>query len=127
MLGAGAGVAPLVALLESEQYGPGEAILVTRDHTDAHTIRSREITRLVSSRGLIHYSLPGRRATHGPSWLPATHGGWGGPELIRHIAPDIDAYDVYLCGPVPWMQSLEPDLRGAGVPADRIHREAFAV
>jgi predicted ferric reductase len=127
MLGAGAGVAPLVALLESEPYAPGEAILVTRDHTEAHTIRARQISRIVASRGLVHYSLPGKRATHGPSWLPASHGGWGGPELITHIAPDIDAYDVFLCGPVPWMNSLERDLRGAGVRPDRIHTEAFAI
>ena len=127
MLGAGAGVAPLVALLEAEDYAPGEAILVTRDHTEAHSMRSREITGLVSRRGLVHYSLPGKRATQGPSWLPASHGGWGGPELLRHIAPDIEAYDVYICGAIPWMKSLEHDLRAAGVRADRIHTEAFAV
>jgi hypothetical protein len=90
-------------------------------------MRSREITGLVSRRGLVHYSLPGKRATQGPSWLPASHGGWGGPELLRHIAPDIEAYDVYICGAIPWMKSLEHDLRAAGVRADRIHTEAFAV
>ncbi|MDL9978448.1 ferric reductase-like transmembrane domain-containing protein [Microbacterium sp. ASV49] len=127
MLGAGAGVAPLVAILESEQYAPGEAILVTRDHTDAHTIRGREITRLVSTRGLVHYSLHGRRAQHGSTWLPASHQAWGGVELLRHIAPDLESYDVYLCGAVPWMRSVDQDLRAAGVRSDRIHSESFDI
>ena len=33
--------------------------------------------------------------------------------------------DVYLCGPVPFMQTQWRDLIGAGVPASRLHREVF--
>ncbi|WP_251438510.1 ferric reductase-like transmembrane domain-containing protein [Microbacterium sp. USTB-Y] len=127
MLGAGAGVAPLVALLESEPYAPGEAILVTRDHSAAHGLRRAEIDRLAMSRGLVHYTLHGRRAEEGTSWVPATHAGWDGAQLLQRIAGDLSRYDVYLCGPIPWMQSIRRDLRTAGVPAERIHSEAFAV
>ncbi|WP_295010223.1 ferredoxin reductase family protein [uncultured Microbacterium sp.] len=128
MLGAGAGVAPLVALLQAEPYAPGEAILVTRDHTVAHGLRRAEIDRLALERGLVHYALPGHRAaTGGPEWVPATHARWDGPDLLRRIAGDLSAYDVYLCGPIPWMRSLQRDLRAAGVPAARIHSEAFSI
>jgi len=127
MFGAGAGIAPLVALLQAEDYAPGDAVLVTRDSTDVHGLRRREISELVATRGLVHYALDGARAPHGTVWLPASHAGWAGPELIRHIAPDLDAYDVFLCGPPAWMRSLDEDLRSAGVPAERIHSEAFTI
>lgn len=127
MLGAGAGVGPLVALLESEEYGPGEATLVTRDHDDRDGMRLREIQRLARERGLRHFTLNGRRGGSGATWLPATHGAWAGPDLIRHLAPDLEEYDVFLCGPIPWMDAVRTDLRAAGVDDSRIHSEAFTV
>ncbi|MEN2740312.1 ferric reductase-like transmembrane domain-containing protein [Microbacterium sp. X-17] len=127
MLGAGAGVAPLVALLESEPYGPGEAVLVTRDHTDDDLMRADEIHRLSRIRGLRHYALNGPRTPRGSSWLSAKYGGWRGHDLIRHIAPDLHEYDVFVCGPGPWMSAVCADLRAAGVPNDRIHTETFSV
>lgn len=36
-----------------------------------------------------------------------------------------DAADVYLCGPVAFMQAQWRDLTRAGVPASRLHREVF--
>ncbi|MBU4465767.1 MAG: ferric reductase-like transmembrane domain-containing protein [Actinobacteria bacterium] len=127
MIGAGAGVAPLVALLEGEAYARGAATLITRDHVDSEGLRRGAIGRLVASRGVQHYTLDGPRARSGSTWLPATHAAWKGADLIRHLTPDLASYDVFLCGPIPWMDSLRDDLRAAGVPSDRIHREAFAV
>ena len=127
MIGAGAGVAPLTALLEGEQFAPGEAILVTRDHSEQERMRTDAIHRLVRDRGLIHYALDGRRAPGAGGWLPATHSGWSGADLLRFVAPDIAERDVFLCGPGPWMDSLRADLRRAGVPADRIHDESFTI
>jgi ferredoxin-NADP reductase len=59
--------------------------------------------------------------------MPATHSAWQGPDLIRHLAPDITSYDAYLCGPIPWMADLERDLRHAGLAPERIHSEAFTI
>lgn len=127
MIGAGAGVAPLVSLLESEPYLPGEATLITRDHADAEALRVEAIGQLVHTRGVRHFTLNGPRGQSGPSWLPQSHAAWSGADLVRHVAPDLDDYDVYLCGPGPWMRAAETDLRSAGVPADRIHRETFSI
>lgn len=127
MFGAGAGVAPLVALLEAEAYAPGAATLITRDHIDDDALRAGAIAQLVSHRGLTHFALNGPRAQRGCTWLPATHAAWKGSDLIRHIAPDLAEYDVFLCGPIPWMDAVRADLRAAGVSPDRIHRESFAV
>jgi predicted ferric reductase len=127
MIGAGAGVAPLVSLLEEQPYAPGDAVIVTRDHTERDGIRIDAIQDLIARRGLRHAPLSGPRAPGPSPWLPASHGAWRGPDLIRFVAPDLEEYDVYLCGPIPWMRSVEKDLRAAGVSAHRIHSEAFTV
>jgi predicted ferric reductase len=127
MIGAGAGVAPLVSLLESEAYPPGAATLLTRDHEDADALRLGAIHDLVRTRGIRYHPLNGPRARSTSSWLPATHERTLGHDLIRRLAPDIDAWDVFLCGPIPWMASVRADLRRAGVAAGRIHSEAFTV
>lgn len=127
MVGAGAGVAPLVALLEAEDYSPGQATLVTRDHSTEAALRQDAIGTLVAQRGLRHIPLPGPRAQTASSWLPASHAAWTGPDALRHIAPDLDDYDVFLCGPAAWMRALERDLRAAGVHRNRIHSESFTV
>ncbi len=127
MLGAGAGVAPLVAILQGEPFASGEATILTRDHDPADAIKRRELGTLVARRGLRHFTLDGPRAHEGSTWLPAAYSAWGGVQILRQVAPDLDAYDVYLCGPVPWMAALRRDLRRAGVPESRIHSESFSI
>ncbi len=127
MLGAGAGVSPLLSILESEPYAPGEAILVTRDHTDEDALRTDAVADLVRRRGLRHFRLIGPRLPEGSTWLPAAHADWRGADLIRHLAPDLEDYDVFVCGPLPWMSAVRADLDAAGIRADRVHTEAFTI
>lgn len=127
MIGAGAGVAPLVSLLEGEAYAPGAATLLVRDHAEGDALLRDAIARLTSTRGVVHYTLRGPRAQGGSTWLPVSHAAWRGPDLLRHLAPRPAEYDVFLCGPGPWMDALRRDLRAAGFSADRIHAEAFTV
>ncbi|GAA5202318.1 ferredoxin reductase family protein [Microbacterium jejuense] len=125
LMGAGAGVAPLVSLLESEPYAAGEATLVTRDSTPGAALRRDAVRQLVGTRGVRHVPLDGPRAGAGAPWLPESHAAWSGPAAIRFLAPDLDAYDVFVCGPPAWMAAVVHDLRAAGVPAARIHTESF--
>jgi predicted ferric reductase len=127
MFGAGAGVAPLVSILEEEPYAPGEATLVTRDSIGANALRRPAIADLVARRGLRHFSLDGPRSRRGSAWIPASHAAWPGPQLLRHLAPDLERYDVYLCGPDPWMDALRRDLLAAGCDPRRIHSESFTI
>ena len=86
-IGAGAGVGPLVSLLESEPYERGDAIIVTRDSSRHAALRSDAIRNLVAQRGVRHVALNGPRSTTGPGWLPATHSGWRGADVFRFLAP----------------------------------------
>ncbi|MFB7884018.1 ferric reductase-like transmembrane domain-containing protein [Microbacterium sp. NPDC056057] len=127
LVGAGAGVAPLVSLLESEPYAPGDATLVTRDSTLDAALRGAAIAALVRDRGVRHIPLDGPRASSATPWLPATHAAWNGADALRHLAPDLAAYDVFVCGPQLWMDAVTRDLRAAGVAPARIHTESFTI
>jgi len=127
LIGAGAGVAPLVSLLEAEPYAAGDAILLTRDSTPDAGLRGAAIASLVRERGLRHVPLDGPRAPSDAPWLPASHVAWNGADVFRHLAPDLDEYDVFVCGPPPWMDAVTRDLRTAGVAAARIHTESFTI
>ncbi|MBD7958703.1 ferric reductase-like transmembrane domain-containing protein [Microbacterium sp. Sa4CUA7] len=127
MIGAGAGVAPLVALLQAEPWDADDATLLTRDTIPADALRQAEISDLVARRGLRHLSLPGPRSPGGSAWLPATHRDWRGHDFIRHLVPDIAEYDTYVCGPDPWMAAVTRDLRAAGFSPTLIHTESFTI
>ncbi|MCW3493333.1 ferredoxin reductase family protein [Microbacterium sp. SSM24] len=127
LIGAGAGVAPLVSLLEAEPWRPGEATLITRDTLAGAALRSDAIAHLVHERGLRHYPLPGPRAQGGAPWLPHTHAAWGGAAALRHLAPDLEDYDAFVCGPPEWMRAVVRDLELAGLSKGRLHTESFTI
>ena len=127
MIGAGAGVAPLLSLLEAEDYAPGEATLLTRDSVAEDALRQDAIADLVSRRGVRYLPFIGPRSSGPSSWIAASHSAWNGPDLLRHLVPDPEAYDVFVCGTETWMKGLTRDLESAGFPPHRIHSESFTV
>jgi len=127
MIGAGAGIAPLVALLEEQDYADGEATLITREHSAAAGVLAQPIARLVAQRRVHRISLNGPRARSGSRWLPAGQEGVDAVAGLRAAAPRLRERDVFLCGPTAWMREVERDLRAAGVPTERIHHERFAI
>ena len=44
---------------------------------------------------------------------------------LRQAAPGIAQSDVYLCGPMPFVDAVTASARELGVPAARIHSELF--
>lgn len=127
MLGAGAGVAPLVALLEEQPWRSGEAMLVTRDHDPAETLLTEPIRELVRRRGLQWFRLDGPRTRIGAAWLPERFETLTPAQVIRSIAGDPRDCDVYICGPGPWMDAVRHDLAALGVPTTQIHAESFSI
>ena len=136
--GAGAGVGPMVAILGEQDWGPGEAVLVTRDNVLEETMMIPEITDLVENRGLIWHRLVGGIPTSGSTWLPPDADGVGpdGAALIQswlatdptydpQYSDDYTNTDVFVCGPPIWMKSVKADLLRAGIGEEQIHIEEF--
>ncbi|WAC66053.1 ferredoxin reductase family protein [Agrococcus sp. SL85] len=125
LVGAGAGVAPLLSILDDEAFEPGEAVLVTRDRTPEEAVGAEHVRELVERRGLRHVPLDGPRSRAGSSWVASDWGAWDGAALLRAIAGDLADVDVFLCGPDDWSAALRADLLRAGAAPARIHAESF--
>lgn len=124
LIGAGIGITPLRALLESTPFAPGDATVLLRGHTEKELFLSNEILELCRLRGARLFHLTGPRTRwQSASWLPedAVHSGYG----LASYVPDIADADVYVCGPAPWAANVIADAGFAGVPEDQIHYERF--
>lgn len=49
------------------------------------------------------------------------------PEAVRTFIEDAGAADYYICGPHPFMDTVEAVVRESGVPSARVHLERFTV
>lgn len=127
MIGAGAGVAPLVALLQELPFRPGEATLITRESRPEESLLTSEISSLVAQRGLTHVPIVGSRARAGSTWLSCADDEVDGTAFLRAQVHDLDDLDVYLCGPGPWMDSARADLDRLGLDRAHIHFENFTI
>lgn len=122
-IGSGIGLAPIRALAEEFTVAPGELVVVGRASTEAELFLMDEITDIAIAKKGTVYELTGRRGIRTP-WLPFDESEQGA--TITDIISNPADWDFYVCGPDPWMEAMEDDLRKAGVPAMRIHAEKFA-
>jgi predicted ferric reductase len=113
LLGAGVGIAPILALLHELPLatdvtvalrGSTRADLVLRDQVAGEVQRRRgRLVELVGSRHQVRTDA----------------------QALREIVPDLRHRQVYLCGPDALSHQLARELRRAGVPDDQIHFESF--
>lgn len=127
MIGAGIGITPLRALLESTPFEPGQATVLLRASSTQELYLGQEILELCRERGatLFHVTGPRSKAGSGAGsgWLPAAAVQDG--YRLESYAPGIDEADVYVCGPSAWATDVLADLRSAGVKEEQIHYERF--
>lgn len=117
LIAGGIGIAPLRALLEALPVKPGDLTLLYRVRDERDIVYRAELETLARSRGArVHYLLGRRDAT----WDPLD-----GASLQR-LVPELADHDVYLCGPVPMMRSVERTLQDLGLPRRQVHVERFA-
>ena len=126
LIGAGIGITPLRALLESTPFAPGDATVLLRGHSEKELYLGAEILELCESRGasLFHLTGPRPRAARDEhNWLPAraVRDGY----TLASYAPDVADSDVYVCGPAAWASNVVAAVQDAGVGADQIHHERF--
>ena len=123
LMGAGIGITPLRALLESTPFAPGQATVLLRGHSDRELYLSHEILELCRLRGARLFHLTGPRDRRQSGWLPddAVHSGYS----LTSYVPDAADADIYICGPSAWAGNVIADATAAGVPATQIHHERF--
>lgn len=122
LIGSGVGITPLRALAEGLDYAPGDAVLLHRYAREP--LFGSELEVLRRERGLAVVDLPGPRRTP-DSWLGRIEPAVDDASALRAWVPDIAERDVYVCGPHGWAEAVRRAARAAGVPARRIHTEAF--
>lgn len=123
IIAAGVGVTPIRALLEHAQFAPGEATVLLRAGSADETYLWDEIRDLAAAKGAKCFVMVGHRARSGPSWMSQTDAERGVTLLAAF--PDLLQSDLYLCGPTPWLDSIEADALGTGIRPHQIHAERF--
>jgi predicted ferric reductase len=118
LIGAGVGLAPMRALLESA--APGQAPLVlARAHSAQDLPLSGELDALARARGGALIPVTGPRTTF-PGGNPFT------AEALAANIPDLHTRAAFVCGPAALQDRVRRELERAGVPRSQIHSERFA-
>ncbi|MGC9377195.1 ferredoxin reductase family protein [Streptomyces sp. MH13] len=116
LVAGGVGITPMRALFETLPGASGDITLLYRANSTQDLALWDELAGIADERGArLMYAVNGPDGER-PDISART--------LSRKI-PDVDRHDVFLCGPPGFAQAVYEALRGAGVPARRIHHESF--
>ncbi len=118
-VGAGIGIAPIRALLESTAFEPGDAAVILRASTPDELYLLDEVRDLCARKGATLTVLVGPRA--GATWVPIAYAG----SHLTDFAAFARSADLYVCGPTPWMNAVLADAELCGIPETQIHDERF--
>lgn len=126
LLSGGVGLTPLVAMLHALAAESGRTVhfIHACDNGGLHALRD-EVEAVAAARPGVHVHFCYRAPT-GRDVAAARHHSAGVVTrgLIQRLLP-LDDYDVYLCGPTPFMRAVHAILRSLGVPKNRIAYEFF--
>jgi predicted ferric reductase len=121
LIAGGIGITPLRALLEEIPPRKDAITLIYRARRWEDVVFRDELEQLIRDRrGTIHY-LIGQRGS-----LELPHDPLSA-QALRRLVPDIEARDVFVCGPGAMMQRVNAILHSIGVPDQQIHLERFAL
>ncbi|WP_404282200.1 FAD-binding oxidoreductase [Mesorhizobium sp. IMUNJ 23033] len=126
LLSGGVGLTPMVSMLHELAAGTERRVFFIHacDNGDVHALRD-EVNGLKALRTGVDahfcYRFPTERDI-----AAGNHHSEGiiSRELLQSLLP-LDDYDVYLCGPPPFMQAVYRTMRDLGVPKHRIAYEFF--
>lgn len=121
LLSAGVGITPMIAALNRiAQHQPQRRVVFAHAARDAaHQPHLADIAAAQEAMPNLQVVLFHENADGSVGAKP------GRMEVAQLPAWPREQANVYLCGPLPFMQAQWRDLLGAGVPVTRLHREVF--
>ncbi len=122
-VGAGIGITPIRALLESSKLSPLEATVILRGSDAQDVYLWQETYDLCVEKSAALRVLVGHRPQGVHTWLSAEAYSKG--ESLLSLAPTIKDSDLYICGPTPWTDLVVRDAKRLGLPDHQIHAERF--
>jgi predicted ferric reductase len=114
LIGAGAGITPLRALVEDLPLHVDVAMVLRGRDTHDLVLRDELAQLLRDRRGRLHELI-------GPRSRVALDA-----RALAQLIPDIARRDVYICGPTGLTASMRQAAAALGVPPEHIHHETFA-
>ncbi|MGW4934007.1 ferredoxin reductase family protein [Streptomyces sp. NPDC004166] len=116
LVAGGVGITPMRSLFETLPGAAGDLTLLYRANSTQDLALWDELAQIAEERGArLMYAVNSPEGER-PDISADT---------LRRKLPDIDRHDVFMCGPPGFAQQVYEALRGAGVPARRIHHESF--
>ena len=121
LLSAGVGITPMVSALNRiAMVHPGRRVIFAHAARDArHHPLQGDVAAAQASMPNLHVAIFHEDAGGAANVLA------GRMDIARLPAWDLATTDVWLCGPLKFMQAQWLALLNAGVPAERLHREVF--
>lgn len=116
LFAAGSGITPIISILKTALLRTNCSVVLfyaNRDHDSV--IFHQELERYA-------LSFAGRLTVH--YWMDDLHG-FPSRERIAALAAENSSYQVFVCGPAPFMKTVGAGLRSVGVPQERHHQEVF--
>ncbi len=126
LISGGVGMTPMLSMLKvlAETSTRPVWFIHACDSREVHALRD-EVAELAAKRAGIHVHYCYRNATDEDRAEGRHHSeGLLSREVLQSILP-LDDYEVYLCGPPPFMQALYGLLTGLGITKERISYEFF--
>ena len=114
----GSGITPVYSLLRSALAGPTQKVKLF------YANRNRGSVIFADSLAALRQHHDGRFVLHQHA---DDDSGIVTAEQIREFASTVTDADFYVCGPGPFMDTVETTLLAAGVPAERLHLERFTI
>lgn len=124
LIGGGVGITPLMSVLRflTDRAWPGEIYFLYSARSTAEFVFRDELAYLQRRHPNLHV-LATMTRSEGTDWMGPE--GQITRELLQSAVPGLARRRVHLCGPPPMMAAMKEALTALGVPADKIHTEAF--